>query len=163
MLTLALRIATAAALLSLPAFAQSGRTMTLTQPVQIGKTAELEVAYPPSAIGNPAWFMFSGPFVGTTTLPVPGFSAIGDVRINPATIFGTGPYIANGAGSSSMLLPIPADMSFVGVAFDVQTLDVDAIGRNLYWSDNDLELVLSETGCGNPLPYVPLYTSSTPK
>ena len=150
-LRLILCTALASSSLSVSLASQTGRVVTLAQPVQLGKTAQFDVVYPAAAVGNPGWFVLAGHLAETTTLAVPGFSTAGAVRFSPLQILATVPWAAagSGGGTASMKLRIPRSPGLLGIAFDVQSLDVDLAARTLYWSDNDLELVIVEAGCGD--------------
>lgn len=144
--------------------AQSGRSLTLDQPLQLGKTSVVEVSYPASAAGNVGWFVIAGHFPGTTTLPIPGWTTIGDVRFDPNTVLAFEPWIAGaGAGTASFPINVP-DISFLnGLALDVQTLDLDIPNTTAFWSDNDLELTIGDAGCGVTPTFNPLHPAGTPQ
>ena len=133
--------------------------MTLAQPAQLGKTARFEVHYPSSAAGNPGWFAVSSHFAGALPLSLPGLTTFGEVRVDLQNLFARVPWQASGpgAGSASLEVPIAPATSMIGLAFDVQTLDLDVVGLNLYWSDNDIEAVVAAAGCGNSAAVQPLH------
>lgn len=142
--------------------AQTGRSLTLAAPLQVGRTAQFDVAYPAAAFGNIGAFAMSVHTPAAIQWPVPGFTSFGLMRIDPALLIGTTIFVpGSGGGTASMSLTLPPSIALVGFPLDVQTLDLDPLTNSLFWSDNDLELVVAETGCGDPLVTTPLYPTGT--
>ncbi len=163
MLDTKLRLAAALGLLlAAPSLAQTGRAVQTTAPLQVGRTATFEVSFPANAAQHAGWFAVSPHFPGTTNLQIPGFTSRGLVRVDATRIVLFEPWTRGATGLATMRLPVPDDSSLVGAAIDVQSLDVDAAGTTLWWSDNDLELVVDPTGCGSTLTITPLYPNGTP-
>ncbi|MCA9322983.1 MAG: hypothetical protein KDB53_19740, partial [Planctomycetes bacterium] len=81
---------------------QSGRTLTVDQPLQLGKTSVAELSYPAAAAGHVGWFVLAAQLSGTTTVTVPGWTMVGDVRIDPTQIWFWEPWVAgSGAGTAT--------------------------------------------------------------
>ncbi len=158
-------VALAASLFSASLAAQSDRALTLDQPLQLGKTTTIEVAYPASAVGNLGSFILAGHFPGALSVPLPGWTMVGDVRFDLGQILATVPWSATGpgAGTASLPLSVRNDPGALGLALDVQTLDIDITGPTAFWSDNDLELVVAETGCGVTPTFDLLFPPGTPQ
>ena len=61
---------------------QSGRTLTVDQPPQLGQMSQVEVSYPSSAVGNAGLFVIAGHLAGTTAWSLPGWTTVGSADRN---------------------------------------------------------------------------------
>lgn len=139
--TLAL-VPLAASLLALSATAQTGRTMRLLAPVQIGQSSGFVMDYPPSIAGNGFGFAMCSPtFPGAIPVSVPGVVE-GVLRLTPLGygVLGIGVLDSSGT-SAAFTFSLPNDPLLVGATFDVQGADVDGFGL-MTLTDNDLEVVV---------------------
>jgi len=138
--------------------------LTIDQPPQLGKVSEVAVSHPASAAGNIGFLAVAGHLAGTTPFPVPGWTTIGALRVDPGQLHLQLPWTpVIGGGVASLPIPVPNDPSIVGVAVDLQSIDLDPLTGTLFWSDNDLELVLGDTGCGVTPAVSPLYPVGSPQ
>ncbi|HZN37152.1 MAG TPA: hypothetical protein VFD82_00025 [Planctomycetota bacterium] len=153
-----LLVATAIVSLAATAAAQTGRTMSQTGFAFPGATFNAVITYPPAAVGNIYAFMWSGPFPGSFPLVVPGFTFVGDVRVDLATMvlhnlgIYTGPPV-------SMPVAVPNTPAVLGAQLDCQSVDID-ITQTFYFADNDIAVVVSG-GPGNVEIAIATSTSTT--
>jgi len=122
----------------------TGRTMQLLAPAVLGQTASFGVSYPASAAGNLYSFLWCMPqFAGTIPLSVPGFTVQGTLLVNPANSVSAFTGVFGAGGSVAHALAIPHHPSFVGVSWDLQSIDL-AVGAGLLsLADNELAIVLA--------------------
>ncbi len=136
----------ALAALAAPVVAQATeRTMQLLAPAVLGQTASFGVSYPASAAGNlytVLWCM--PPFAGTMPLTVPGFTVQGALRVDPTTSVGAFTGVFGPSGSAAHALAIPNQPAFVGLSWDMQSIDLAVVGGVLSLADNDLSVVLAD-------------------
>jgi formylglycine-generating enzyme required for sulfatase activity len=122
----------------------TGRTMQVLAPAVMGQTARFGMNYPPSAVGNPYTVLWSmPPFAGTVPLTLPGFTVQGLLRVAPAS------FLSSYAGvlpsvPVSHSLAIPDHPSFVGMAWDLQSVDLSVGSATVWLADNDLSLVVAD-------------------
>lgn len=142
------RFPLAAAILAFAAtaVAQSNRTTTQTGFAFTGATFNAVHNYPAATIGNISAFLWSGPFAGTIPLSVPGFTFLGDLRVDPATFQLLGVGITDGTGSASMPVTVPNSPAVLGAALECQSLDIDTT-QTFYMSANDIAI---NVGAGIP-------------
>lgn len=137
------RVPFAAAVLTLAvaASAQTNRTVALSGVPVIGTTFNVVLKYPAAAANNVYGFMWSAPYAGTMPLSAPGFTFIGDARVDilTAEFLNVGMYDAS--GTTSMSITLPNTPSLVGAALDCQSIDVDTT-QTFYLGDNDLAVVV---------------------
>ncbi|MBL8725603.1 MAG: formylglycine-generating enzyme family protein [Planctomycetes bacterium] len=128
-----------------PLLAQTtGRTMQLLAPVVLGQTATFGMTYPGTAAGSPYAFLWCmPPFAGTQTLTVPGFTVQGLLRVLPASSVASYTGVLGGSGSVAHSLVVPSHPSFLGVAWDLQSVDLSLSASLVSLADNDLSLVVS--------------------
>lgn len=127
----------------------TGRTMQLLAPAVLGQTASFGVSHPASAAGNLYSFLWCmPPFAGTMPLSVPGFAVQGSLRVDPANSVNAFTGVFGPSGSVAHTVAIPNHPSFVGVAWDLQTIDLAVGAGVMSLADNELAIVLS----GGPLP-----------
>ncbi len=134
---------TCALALAAAAAAQSGRSMALTAPVVLGQIAAFTMNHPTAAAGNIYAFLWSPPFAGTAPVVVPGFTVVGDARIDQNNFLAPWTGVLSASGSVTHTLLVPTSASFFGYPFDLQTIDLDASTNTLYLADNDLALVVT--------------------
>jgi len=142
LLACGLLAATAAPLVS----QSTGRTMQLLAPAVIGQTTSFRVASPATAAGNfYAIFWCAPPFAGTATLPVPGFTLLGPILVDPQRSVPAATGLLGATGSAAHGVAIPNDLSFVGYAWDLQSADLEGSTRTVRFADDELSLVVANT------------------
>ncbi len=127
---------------SLPCQA-TGRTMQVLAPAVLGQTATFGLTHPMQAAGNPytvLWCM--PPFAGTQPCVVPGFTVQGLLRVEPANSWSAFAGVFGASGSVSHSLTIPSDPSFLGMAWDLQSIDLEFASLTLALGDNDLSVAI---------------------
>lgn len=118
--------------------------MQLLAPAVLGQTASFGVSHPASAAGNLYAFLWCmPPFAGTMPLSVPGFTVQGTLRVDPANSVSAFTGVFGPGGSVAHTLSIPSDPSFVGMPWDLQSIDLAMGAGVLSLSDNELEIVLA--------------------
>jgi formylglycine-generating enzyme required for sulfatase activity len=123
----------------------TGRTMQFLAPAVLGQTASFGVSYPGSAAGNLYLFLWCmPPFAGTMPLTVPGFTVQGCLRVDPANSVSAFAGVFGAGGSVAHALAIPNHPSFVGVSWDLQSIDLAVGAGVLSLADNDLAVVLAD-------------------
>lgn len=134
-----------AAVLALAATAAAQRPMSLSSAPVYGASTDIITGYPLSATGSIYVLLWSQPFPGAFAPSIPGFTVNGLARVDLGNFTDTSLGVYGGSGSESINISIPLDPSFVGLALDVQTVDLDAANLALNFADNDLNIVV---GCG---------------
>ena len=121
--------------------------MSLTGFPFVGSTFTVNLNYPGAVAGNVYGFMWSGPFAGSFPLIVPGFTFVGDCRVDLSTmnLFNLGIYPPTGPVSMSVV--VPNSPSVLGAQLDCQGIDVD-ITQTFYLADNDVAITVGQ-GIGN--------------
>ena len=147
--TLAL-VPLAASLLALSAAAQTGRTMRLLAPVEIGQSSGFVMDHPPSIAGNGFGFAMCSPtYPGAIPVSVPGVVE-GVLRLTPLGYGVLGMGVLDSSGTSAAFtFSLPNDPLLVGATFDVQGADVDGFGL-MTLTDNDLEVVVGPVAPAPP-------------
>ena len=133
---LALWFATAAA-------SAQTRTMSTSGTVATGFSVTFVHQAPPSAAGSFALHALTPHFTGVFPLQIPGLSIVGSAQIDAAQVWLQSLSVLSAAGTSAWSVAIPFDAAFVGVAFDVQSLDLDSAASTLHWAQNDAELTIA--------------------
>jgi len=143
-------------MLGVPLVSQTtGRTMQLLAPAVVGQTATFGMTYPASATGNLYAFLWCAPpFAGTATLSVPGFTLHGAIRVDPQTAVTSAMGVLGASGTVAHSLAIPNHPSFVGYAWDQQSVDLGISTSTLWFADNELTLSIANT----PLPSLNMVT-----
>lgn len=132
----------ACSVVTLTATAQTGRTMRLLAPVEIGQPSGFVMDYPPSIAGNGFGFAMCSPsFPGAIPVSTPGVVQ-GVLRLTPLGygVLGIGVLDSSGT-SAAFTFQVPNDPLLVGATFDVQGADVDSFGL-MTLTDNDLEVMV---------------------
>ncbi|MDA0932506.1 MAG: carbohydrate-binding protein [Planctomycetota bacterium] len=143
--------------------AQTGRTVSMVEPPQLGRALELSVDHGGAANGHLGWFAITGHAAGTSAWPIPGLRTFGAVRIATNQILALAPWASPTPTGAGLTLRLPNDPALLALPFDVQAFDIDLGTASLYWSDNDLELAVGATGCGSQLGITALYPPGIPK
>lgn len=132
------------AALAAPLLAQTTlRSMQLLAPAVLGQTATFGMTHPVSAAGNPYAFLWGmPPFVGTLPLSVPGFTVSGVLRVDPTTAVASFSGVLGAAGSVAHSLAIPSHPSFLGLAWDLQSIDLEPGTATLALADDELAIVI---------------------
>lgn len=118
------------------------RTMSVIDPPLLGRNAVFQYSYPPSAAFRLAWHFLTLHFAGAFRLQVPGFSVVGDVRMDLANIRIQELVLLGPTGNSPLTVAIPSDPIFLGYEFDVQSVDIDFVSNRIYLAANDVEAVI---------------------
>jgi formylglycine-generating enzyme required for sulfatase activity len=134
--TLCLALATAAA-------SAQTRTMSTSGTAATGFSVSFVHQAPPSAAGSFALHALTPHYAGVFPLQIPGLSIVGSAQIDAAQVWLQSLSVLSAAGTSAWSVAIPFDAAFVGVAFDVQSLDLDAAASTLHWAQNDAELTIA--------------------
>lgn len=134
-------VATAA--LAVCASAQSGRLMAMPSPPVAGGAALFTMSHPTTAAGRFNFFFVSTPSPLALNLPIPGFTTVGLVRVDPANILVNALTVLDTSGSTQFSLAIPNVPTAVGFSFDVQTADLDFVVNSVAWADNDISTVVA--------------------
>jgi len=144
-----LLVPTCALALAAAAAGQAGRTMNLLAPVLLGQTAVFSMSYPVAATGNFYAFLWSSPpFAGVTPITVPGFTVHGVARVDPNNFVSAHAGLLGPSGTVAHNLAVPNDPSFLGYAWDLQSVDLAIASSDLFFADNELQLYIS----GNNIP-----------
>jgi hypothetical protein len=125
------------------AAAQTNRTMNLVSPAFLGNTAQFEMTYPVGAAGNVYAFLYSLPYPGTTPITVPGFTVNGAALVDPVNFVAAYTGVLSPSGSVVNGFTVPMHPAFLGYPFDLQGLDLEVATSNLYFSDNELNVVVT--------------------
>lgn len=133
----------AATALAAAASAQSGRLMAMPSPPVVGGAALFTMSHPTTAAGRFNFFFVTTPSPLALNLPIPGFTTVGLVRIDPANILVNALTVLDTTGTTQFSLAIPNVPTAAGFSFDVQTADLDFVVNNVAWADNDISTVVA--------------------
>jgi len=121
----------------------TGRTMQVLAPTVLGQTATFALTHPVQAAGNPYTFLWCmPPFAGTQPLSVPGFTVQGLLRVDPLNSVSSFTGVLGASGSISHSLPMPPHPSFLGMVWDLQSIDLDFASMTISLADNELSLAI---------------------
>jgi len=131
----------------------TGRTMHVLAPPLIGQTGTFSMTYPVSAAGNIYVFLWSAPPTsGVTPIVVPGMTVNGFARVNPLTFAPAFSGLLGWAGSVVHSVTVPNHPSWIGYAWDLQSVDLGTFSNTLTFADNKLVLRVSGTISPNMVP-----------
>lgn len=118
------------------------RSMGVTGSPQLGLSVVFEHRAPAGAAGALAMHLLTPHYSGIYPLQIPGFVMVGAAHVDVAQIWLQTSSLLSPAGASAWAVQIPFDASFLGVTFDVQSLDLDLNALVLNWSQSDAELAI---------------------
>jgi formylglycine-generating enzyme required for sulfatase activity len=120
------------------------RTMVVVAPPVVGQTAQFRYDYP-AAAGNLhfCWTLLTPRQSLAIPLPIPGLPSIGLCRVDVFNVLWDPATLLDGSGSLGTALSIPNNPALTGVAFDIQSVDMDLFTLTLRWAGNDLEFTTS--------------------
>ena len=118
--------------------------MRLSAPVVTGQTAAFAIRHPATLAGHAYALLASATaFPGAVSVNLPGLTVNGLLRLDLATMVFADVGVFNGSGQSPELaFPVPSSASLNGLGFELQGVDMDALG-SLHLTDDDLELVVA--------------------
>jgi formylglycine-generating enzyme required for sulfatase activity len=132
----------ALALVATNALAQT-RTMNVRGSAATGLSVAFEHRAPTSAAGSLALHALTPHYTGVFPLQIPGLTIAGTAQIDAAQVWLQSFSLLSAAGSSEWSVAIPFQPIFVGVAFDVQSLDLDSATSTIHWAQSDAELTIA--------------------
>jgi formylglycine-generating enzyme required for sulfatase activity len=95
-------------------------------------------------------------FAGVFPLQIPGLSIVGSAQIDTAQVWLQSLSVLSAAGTSAWSVAIPFGAAFVGVRFDVQSLDLDSAASTLHWAQSDAELTVANFAPPSAFNMVPI-------
>ncbi len=132
----------ALALAATNALAQS-RTMNVRGSAATGLSVAFEHRAPTAAAGSIALHALTPHYTGVFPLQIPGITIAGTAQIDAAQVWLQSFSLLSAAGASEWSVVIPFQPIFVGVAFDVQSLDLDSATSTIHWAQSDAELTIA--------------------
>ena len=132
----------ALALTATTALAQT-RTMNVRGSAATGLSVAFEHRAPTSAAGSIALHALTPHYTGVFPLQIPGLTIAGTAQIDAAQVWLQSFSLLSAAGASEWSVAIPFQPIFVGVAFDVQSLDLDSATSTIHWAQSDAELTIA--------------------
>ena len=132
----------ALALVATNALAQT-RTMNVRGSAATGLSVAFEHRAPTSAAGSIALHALTPHYTGVFPLQIPGLTIAGIAQIDAAQVWLQSFSLLSAAGASEWSVAIPFQPIFVGVAFDVQSLDLDSATSTIHWAQSDAELTIA--------------------
>ena len=132
----------ALALAATNALAQT-RTMNVRGSAATGLSVAFEHRAPTSAAGSIALHALTPHYTGVFPLQIPGLTIAGTAQIDAAQVWLQSFSLLSAAGASEWSVAIPFQPIFVGVAFDVQSLDLDSATSTIHWARSDAELTIA--------------------
>ncbi len=132
----------ALALAATTALAQT-RTMNVRGSAATGLSVAFEHRAPTSAAGSLALHALTPHYTGAFPLQIPGLTIAGTAQIDAAQVWLQSFSLLSAAGASEWSVAIPFQPIFVGVAFDVQSLDLDSATSTIHWAQSDAELMIA--------------------
>ena len=132
----------ALALAATTALAQT-RTMNVRGSAATGLSIAFEHRAPTTAAGSIALHALTPHYTGVFPLQIPGLTIAGTAQIDAAQVWLQSFSLLSAAGASEWSVAIPFQPIFVGVAFDVQSLDLDSATSTVHWAQSDAELTIA--------------------
>ena len=132
----------ALALAATTALAQT-RTMNVRGSAATGLSIAFEHRAPTTAAGSIALHALTPHYTGVFPLQIPGLTIAGTAQIDAAQVWLQSFSLLSAAGASEWSVAIPFQPIFVGVAFDVQSLDLDSVTSTIHWARSDAELTIA--------------------
>jgi len=132
----------ALALAATSALAQT-RTMNVRGSTATGLSVAFEHRAPTSAAGSIALHALTQHYTGAFPLQIPGLTIAGTAQIDAAQVWLQSFSLLSPAGASEWSVAIPFQPIFVGVAFDVQSLDLDSATSTIHFAQSDAELTIA--------------------
>ena len=132
----------ALALAATTALAQT-RTMNVRGSAATGLSIAFEHRAPTTAAGSIALHALTPHYTGVFPLQIPGLTIAGTAQIDAAQVWLQSFSLLSAAGASEWSVAIPFQPIFVGVAFDVQSLDLDSATSTIHWARSDAELTIA--------------------
>ncbi len=132
----------ALALAATNALAQT-RTMNVRGSAATGLSVAFEHRAPTSAAGSIALHALTPHYTGVFPLQIPGLTIAGSAQIDAAQVWLQSFSLLSPTGASEWSVAIPFQPIFVGVAFDVQSLDLDSATSTIHWAQSDAELTIA--------------------
>ncbi len=119
------------------------RTMSVRGNAATGLSVAFEHRGPLTAAGSIVLHALTPHYVGAFPLQIPGLAMVGTAQIDAAQVWMQTYSLLSPTGASEWSLSIPFQPIFVGVAFDVQSLDLDATVSTIHWAQSDAELTIA--------------------
>lgn len=142
--------------LSTVAVAQNDRAMRLSAPVVVGQTAAFSLRHPVAAAGNGYLFLLTAPqYPVVQPIAIPGFTVRGLVRIDPLNFQDLFAGVLGATGTATQTIAVPNDPLFVGITFDLQSVDFEAATSTLTLADNELALHIAAAPGPDMVPIAP--------
>ncbi len=132
----------ALALVATNALAQT-RTMNVRGSATTGLSVAFEHRAPTTAAGSLALHALTPHYTGAFPLQIPGLTIAGTAQIDAAQVWLQSFSLLSATGASEWSVAIPFQPIFVGVAFDVQSLDLDSATSTIHWAQSDAELMIA--------------------
>jgi formylglycine-generating enzyme required for sulfatase activity len=120
------------------------RTMSVVNPPILGTNSSFHYRYPANAGLRLGFHFVSSSFAGAVGIQVPGYSSVGFARVDMSHILLANLAFLDGSGTNALTVAIPSNSSFLGLDFDVQSLDIDFAQNRIYWAANDAEVEVSQ-------------------
>jgi len=122
--------------LAASAEAQTGRNIIITSAARLGGTLGVGIQHPLNAGGNYYETFFSAPTTAVTTLPYPFVQGVLLLIQNQMQKLYNG--FLSPTGFTPTTFPVPSNVAFLGVVFELQEVDYNPASGNVYLSDNDV-------------------------
>ena len=119
------------------------RTMSVVTAPQVGNLSSFRFDYPLSAAGHWFFHLLTLHEPNTYPVPIPGFSSLGLARFDLFNIRRDATGLLDASGSNAFQIAIPPDNFLAGLAFDVQSVDLNLFTNTLYWASNDVEVAIA--------------------
>jgi formylglycine-generating enzyme required for sulfatase activity len=118
------------------------RTMSEIAPALLNRNAVYQYAYPASVAPRIGFHFLTLHFPASFSLQVPGFSVVGEVRMDLANILLQDLALLGPTGTATITVAIPDNASLLGYEFDVQSADIDFVTNRIYLAANDIEVTV---------------------
>lgn len=122
--------------LAAAAHAQNGRNIIITSAARLGGTLGVGILHPLSASGNYYEAYFSAPTQVVTPITLPNvFGSLLLIRNQMQMLYNG---LLSNTGFTPTTFPVPSNVAFLGVVFELQEVDYDPVSGNAWLSDNDV-------------------------
>lgn len=119
------------------------RTMSVVIAPQLLMPAVFRYSYPPAAAGHFGVHLLTLHQAGGFAVPIPGFSSFGECFVDLFSVQLQTFSLLDASGVSDLAVQMPGDPYLVGLAFDVQAVDVSFQASAVYWAGNDAEVAIA--------------------
>jgi formylglycine-generating enzyme required for sulfatase activity len=132
------------------------RTMSINGTAAVGFPVTFVHQAPTTSAGSFVLHALTPHYTGVFPLQIPGLSVVGTTQIDAGQVWLHSWGALPPTGMRGWRIEIPFNSMFVGVTFDVQSLDIDSTTNTLHWAQSDAELMIANFAPPSTFNMVPI-------